>query len=108
MCCTGGEDHFSSLFWVHTVNSKRDIAIESSDSKERKKEREACAHKKHVLIDTGVPTGQRQHSWDIAKELTKAVRNVEGVDWVWQGVYKSPNQDLMIIFTCIILLIHMG
>ena len=40
------------------LDSKRDLTIESSDTKERKKEKEASVHKKHVHIDTCVHTSR--------------------------------------------------
>lgn len=77
------------------VDSKKNSAIGSSDAKERKEEKEACAHKNHVLIDPGVHTGQRQHSWDITEEVINgpglAVRNMEGIDCVCQGVERPQD-----------------
>ena len=72
------------------VDSKKNSAIGSSDAKERKEEKEACAHKNHVLIDPGVHAGQSQHGWNITEEMIdgpgSTIRDMEGIYGVGTGV----------------------
>ena len=63
------------------------------NNEERKEEKEACAHKNHVLIDPGVNAGQSQHGWDITEEMIdgpgSAIRDMEGICGVGTGVDRA-------------------